>query len=114
MYNKKNGVIIKDIATIIGYIDIAISFESYKKVKNKYLDVKEKLLNILSNDISSLTYEDSLKIHTILDDVKEEILFNKEIGNEKIISDDILVLYEAMINKINSQGEDINGKNNYK
>ena len=91
-------------------IDIAISFESYKKVKNKYLDVKEKLFNILSNDISSITYEDSLKIHTILDDVKEEILFNKEIGNEKTISDDILVLYEAMIKKINSQGKDINGK----
>ena len=110
MYNKMNGVIIKDIATIIGYIDIVISFESYKKVKNKYLDVKEKLLNILSNDISLITYEDSLKIHTILDDVKEEILFNKEIGNEKIISDDILVLYEAMIKKINSEGENINGK----
>ncbi len=107
MYNKKNGVIIKDIATIIGYIDIVISFESYKKVKNKYLDVKEKLLNILSNDIDLITYEDSLKIHTILDDVKEEILFNKDIGDEKIISDDILVLYEAMIKKINSEGKNM-------
>ncbi len=44
MYNKKNGIIIKDIATIIGYIDIVISFESYKKVKNKYLDVKKSYL----------------------------------------------------------------------
>ena len=103
MYNLANRTIEKDVATIIGYLDIATSFESYKKVKDKYLDVKEKLLNILSNDISSITYEDSLKIHTILDDVKEEILFNKEVGDEKVISDDILVLYEAMIKKINSK-----------
>ncbi len=98
----------KDFALIIGYLDLAISFESYKKVKNDYLIVKKNLLKWINeynkvNSFDFVTYEESLKLHTILDNVKERILFDKNIGEEKRISDEVLLWYEIVIKKINEE-----------
>ena len=109
MNNKQSNSISKDVATVIGYIDIAISYESYSKVKDKYLYVKDKLLNWV-RDYNKITKEESLELHTIIDDIKEEILFDKAIGDEKLISDNILIWYEVMIKNINEERCNINVK----
>ena len=107
------NLIIKSFATIIGYLDIVSNIDSYNKVKDKYLYVKTTLENWIctfnrNKNFNHITYEESLKIHTILDDLKEEILFDKEIGDEKLISNEILIWYEIIIKKIN---EEIRKKN---
>ena len=53
------------------------------------------------NSFDFISYEESLKLHTILDNVKERILFDKNIGEEKRISDEVLLWYEIVIKKIN-------------
>lgn len=109
---KKN---IKNFAVLIGYIKIAMELESYADVYNEYKDIindisiwaKNYSLNETFNDI---TYEKSLKIHTLIDDIREKKLFDKTIGEESFISDEILIWYEILIKGINDEVGDANGK----
>ncbi len=86
----------------IEYINKALSFDSYKIVKKDYEGIKNKLLEWTNtNKLKEITHEESLEIHKILDDAKEKILFDKNIGDEKELSDNILIWYEVLIKEIN-------------
>lgn len=105
--NKFNSNI-KNFAIILGYLDIALNLETYERVKDKYIKVKtileEWIIQYnLNKNFDNIAYEQSLQIHNVLDDVKEEILFDKEIGDEKLISNEILIWYEIIIKKINEE-----------
>ena len=99
---------IKNFAIILGYLDIALNLETYERVKDKYIKVKtileEWIIQYnLNKNFDNIAYDQSLQIHNVLDDVKEEILFDKEIGDEKLISNEILIWYEIIIKKINEE-----------
>lgn len=99
---------IKNFAIILGYLDIALNLETYERVKDKYIKVKtileEWIIQYnLNKNFDNIAYEQSLQIHNVLDDVKEEMLFDKEIGDEKLISNEILIWYEIIIKKINEE-----------
>ena len=101
---------IKNFSIILGYLDIAINLDAYKDVKDKYLNIKtiieEWIIQYnINRNFNKVTHEQSLQIHNILDDVREEILFNKNIGDEKLISNEILIWYEVIIKKINEERE---------
>ncbi len=106
MINKE---LINDFDNIIGNIEIAINLNSFKDVKNDYELVLNKLLNWLKeyyeNQNLNINQEESLEIYNILDSIREKVLFNKEIGDEKLLTDNILVRYEVIIKKINGGKE---------
>ena len=98
--------ILKIFATLLGYLNIVCNIKTYEKTKKDYLYIKtniEKWLDhfIKNKNFNIITYENSLELHKIIDDKKEEILFDKNIGEEKIISDEILIVYEILMKKIN-------------
>ena len=106
MINKE---LVNDFVNIIGNIEIAINLDSYKEVKTDYEIVLNKLLNWLKeyykNQSLNISSEESLEIYNLLDNIREKILFNKEIGDEKLLTDNILVRYEVIIKKINGGKE---------
>lgn len=57
--------------------------------KNKNLDI--------------VTHDNSLKIHDILEDVKNSIVFRSDIGKESELTDNILINYEVIVTKINEE-----------
>lgn len=104
MVNKE---LINEFANIIGNIEIAINLDSYKDVKTDYEIVLNKLLNWLKeyykNQSLNISSEESSEIYNLLDNIREKILFNKEIGDEKLLSNNILVRYEVIIKMINDK-----------
>ena len=105
MINRK---LISDFADIIGNLTIAISLDSLKEVKNEYEMVLDELLKWVmyyykNKDLNIVTYDDSLWIHNILDNIKNMLLFNESIGMESMLSDNILIRYEVIIKTINDE-----------
>ncbi len=106
-YNKN----IRIFTILIGYIRMAMEFDSYKDVYNEYEQVLDKISNwsknyYLNKSFNNITYEESLQLHNMIDDVREKKIFDKKIGNEKEISDEILIWYEILIRTINEKTYD--------
>ncbi len=105
MINKR---LVSDFANIIGNIEIAIRLDSFKNVKDTYKVIVDKLLKwvqsyYINKNFDIVTYEESLEIHTSLEEIKWNLLTNKEIGNESLLTDDILIRYEVIMKAINNE-----------
>ena len=105
MINRK---LVSDFANIIGNIRIAISLDSLKAVKDDYEMVLNELLKWVNyyyenKNLDIITHDDSLKIHNLLDEIRDELIFNSQIGMESMLSDDILIRYEVIIKTINDE-----------
>lgn len=105
MINKK---LVSDFADIIGNLEIAINLDSFKNVKDKYEMVLNQLLiwvksYYINNNLNIVTSDKSIEIHSILEDIKWDILPDKKIGIESLLSDNILVRYEVIIKSINNE-----------
>ena len=57
---------------------------------------KHKNLNIV-------TYDNSLRIHNLLIEEENNLLFDSNIGMEAMLSDNILIRYEVIIKTINEE-----------
>ena len=105
MLNKK---LISDFADIIGNLEIAIHLDSFKSVKDKYEMVLNELLNWIKEyykvkNLNIVAHDKSLEIHTLLENIKWDILPDKKIGIESLLADNILIRYEVIMNTINKQ-----------
>lgn len=105
MINKK---IVNEFANIIGNIEIAIQLDSLKDIKSKYETILNELLKwiksyYINKSLDIVTYEKSLEIHTLLEEIKWSILPNKEIGIESLLTDNILIRYEVIMKMINDE-----------
>ena len=105
MINRK---LISDFANIIGNLRIAIKLDSLKEVREDYEIVLNELLNWVNyyyqnKNLDIVTYDDSLRIHDLLDNIRNELIPNKQIGIESMLSDDILIRYEVIIKSINDE-----------
>ena len=105
MINKK---LINDFANVIGNLRIAIKLDSLKEARKDYEIVLNELLNWINyhyqnKNLDIVTYDDSLKIHDLLDNIRNELIPNKQIGIESMLSDDILIRYEVIIKSINDE-----------
>lgn len=112
MINKK---LISDFADIIGNLTIAINLETLKNVKKDYEMVLNELLTWIkyyykNKKLDIISYENSLRIHDLLDDIRNDIIFNKTIGMESMLSDNILIRYEVIIKEINEERGKCNGE----
>ncbi|HIS38334.1 MAG TPA: hypothetical protein IAB45_02365 [Candidatus Onthousia faecavium] len=112
MINKK---LVSDFADIIGNIEIAIHLDSFNRVKADY----EMILNVLlkwiqyyyaNKNLDIVTTDESLKIHTLLEEIKWDLLPRKDIGVESLLTDNILIRYEVIIKAINEERMSNNGK----
>ena len=101
--------LVNEFVNILGSIELAINLDSYNSVRNDLEVVLKKLLNWLKyyykNQSFNINQEESLEIYNILDSIREKILFDKEIGEEKLLTDNILIRYEVIIKKINGGKE---------
>ena len=103
-----NTLLSAGFANIIGNIRIAISLDSLKTVKDDYEMVLNELLKWVNyyyenKNLDIITHDDSLKIHNLLDKIRDELIFNRQIGMESMLSDDILIRYEVIIKTINDE-----------
>lgn len=105
MINRK---LVSDFADIIGNINILINLDSFKDVKKEYEMILNELLlwtknYYLHKNFDIVTYEKSLEIHNILDEIKWKKISDKEIGDESLLTDNILIRYEVIIKAINNE-----------
>lgn len=110
MINKK---LISDFANIIGNIWIAMSLDSLKDVKDIYGMILNELLQWIKHyyknrNFNIITHEKSLEIHNLLEEIKWKILPDKNIGDESLLTDNILIRYEVIIKTINDEKKIIN------
>lgn len=112
MINRK---LISDFADIIGNLTIAIHLESLKDVRGDYEMVLDELLKWVkyyyeNKNLDIVNNDNSLKIHDLLDDIRNDLIPNKTIGMESMLSDNILIRYEVIIKTINDERGEKNGK----
>ena len=105
MINKK---LISDFVDIIGNLTIAISLETLKKSKINYEIVLNELLEWVDyyykhKNLNIVTYDNSLRIHNLLNEEENNLLFDSNIGMEAMLSDNILIRYEVIIKTINEE-----------
>ena len=105
MINKK---LISDFVDIIGNLTIAISLETLKKSKINYEIVLNELLDWVDyyykhKNLNIVTYDNSLRIHNLLIEEENNLLFDSNIGMEAMLSDNILIRYEVIIKTINEE-----------
>lgn len=105
MINKK---LISDFVDIIGNLTIAISLETLKKSKINYEIVLNELLEWVDyyykhKNLNIVTYDSSLRIHNLLIEEENNLLFDSNIGMEAMLSDNILIRYEVIIKTINEE-----------
>lgn len=111
MINRK---LISDFADIIGNLTIAVHLESLKDVKDDYDGVLDELIKWVkyyyeNKNLDIVSYENSLRIHDLLDEIRNELIPNKSIGIESMLSDNILIRYEVIIKEINNERGKKNG-----
>ncbi len=111
MINRK---LVSDFADIIGNLTIAIHIKSLNAVKRDYEIALNELLEWIkyyyeNKNLDIVTHDNSLKIHELLENIKNDLIANKTIGIESMLSDNILIRYEAIIKKINDKGSKANG-----
>ena len=105
MINKK---LISDFVDIIGNLTIAISLETLKKSKINYEIVLNELLEWVDyyykhKNLNIVTYDNSLRIHNLLIEEENNLLFDSNIGMEAMLYDNILIRYEVIIKTINEE-----------
>lgn len=105
MINKK---LISDFVDIIGNLTIAISLETLKKSKINYEIVLNELLEWVDyyykhKNLNIVNYDNSLRIHNLLIEEENNLLFDSNIGMEAMLSDNILIRYEVIIKTINEE-----------
>ena len=105
MINEK---LIYHFANVIGYLKIAINLESLKDIRTKYEMVLDELLKWTkyyyeNKNLDIVRHDNSLKIHDILEDVKNNIVFRSDIGIESELTDNILInIKYCSVAKLNS------------
>ena len=112
MINRK---LISNFADIIGNLTIAIHLESLKDVRSDYEMVLDELLKWVkyyyeNKNLDIVNYDNSLKVHDLLDDIRTDLIPNKTIGMESMLSDNILIRYEVIIKTINDERGEKNVK----
>lgn len=110
-----NKALVSDFSKIIGNIEIAIQLDSFKNVREDYKMILDKLIQWIkyyydNENFEIITYEESLKIHELLEEIKWKMITNKNIGDESMLTDDILIRYEVIIKTINNGRKLENGK----
>ncbi len=105
MINRK---LVSYFADIIGNLTIAINMDSLKDVKRDYEVILNEILGWVkyyykNKNLDIVTHDNSLKIHETLENIKNDLIFNKTIGIESMLSDNILIRYEVIIKKINDK-----------
>ena len=51
--------------------------------------------------LNIVNHDNSLRIHDLLEDIRNDIIFDKSMGIELEIADNILIRYEAIVKMIN-------------
>lgn len=113
--NKINKKLIQDFANIIGNINILLYFDSFEDVKKEYRMILNELLEWVRNyylhkNFDTITYEKSFEIHNILEEIKWKKIIDTEIGNESLLTDNILIRYEIIMKTINDERSNVNAE----
>ena len=99
MINRK---IVSEFANIIGYIDIVLSFEGFDDIKDRYIKIKRVLLDWVNQyykfkSFNFVSCDESYKIHEELQDIRDIKIYDKNLGMESMITDDIFIKYEVIV-----------------
>lgn len=100
--------IVGHFATLIGYLNIAINLNSYSRVRKEYKNVLDELLSWVkcyyeNTNLNIVNHDNSLRIHDLLEDIRNDVIFDRSMGIELEIADNILIRYEAIVKMINDE-----------
>lgn len=91
---------ISHFAVLVGYLNIAINLNSYSRVRNEYKSDLDELLGWVkcyyeNTNLNIVSHDNSLRNHDLLEDIRNDIIFDRSMGIELEIADNILIRYEA-------------------
>lgn len=100
--------LVREFAILLGYLKIAISLKSFNYVKNDYEKAISELLSWLNyyyenKNLNIINYSNSLRMHELLEDIRNDVIFDKNMGIESEIGDYILIRYEVIVKMINDE-----------
>ena len=106
--NTINKKLIGYFVDVIGYIDIVLEFECFNDYRDDYLMIRSELLKwvkeyYINKNFDCITYEKSLEIHNKLQEIRDEKIFDKDIGMEAMLTDNIFIMYCAVVKMINDE-----------
>lgn len=112
MINKE---LIGNFSKVIGYIDIILNIEGFEDVKRDYENIRDVLLMwvkkyYINKNFDTISYEESFDIHEKMQEIRDKKIFDKNLGMEAMITDQILIIYEVIIKSINDGRGGLNGK----
>lgn len=102
MENYRKNV--RNIAILLGYLNIVINLEKYKDVKEDYINIlkeisKQTSYYIENHNFNNLTSSQVKELWYKIDMLREKKLFDKNIGDEGLFSDEVLIWYEIVFLK---------------
>lgn len=108
MKESVNKSIIKNFSVLIGYIKMAMSLDSYNDVYIDYKDILTTITSwsknyIINKNFDNINSSETKRVHILLDDIRENKLFDKKMGKESFLSNEILIWYEVCIKSINDE-----------
>lgn len=106
--NIINKKLIGCFVDVIGYIDIVLEFECFNDYRDDYVMIRSELLKWVKDyyknkSFDCITYERSLEIHNKLQEIRDVKIFDKNIGMEAMLTDNILIMYNALVKMINDE-----------
>ena len=105
MINKE---LIGNFSKVIGYIDIILNIEGFEDVKRDYENIRDVLLMwvkkyYINKNFDTISYEESFDIHEKMQEIRDIKIFDKNIGMEAMLTDNILIMYNALVKMINDE-----------
>ncbi len=105
MINQK---LVGHFATLIGYLNIVINLNTYSRVRNEYKSVLHELLGWVkcyyeNTNLNIVNHDNSLRINDLLEDIRNDIIFDRSMGIELEIADNILIRYDAIVKIISDE-----------
>ena len=105
---KINKKLVGYFSDAIGYIDILLELDGFDDVKETYQNIRLVLLSwvkdyYINKNFNNITYDESLKIHDQLQEIRDFKIFDNSLGMEAMITDSILIAYESVVKMINDE-----------
>ncbi len=102
MENYRKNV--RNIAILLGYLNIVINLEKYKDVKEDYVNILKEISKLAAyyienHNFNNLTSSQLKELWYKIDTLREKKLFDKNIGDEASFSDEVLIWYEIVFLK---------------
>lgn len=92
---------LRNMAILVGYLNIVIKLQSFENQKEMYNNVLNKILKwiayfVKNGNMEDISFDERKKVYDKIDLLREQVLFDKNFNDEKLLSDEILIWYNIV------------------